>query len=50
MNEHASNLFHVECRIPKKKNELLAYIKQFMESHDEKQFRKYREQITRAFL
>lgn len=50
MNEHASNLFHAECRIPEKKDELLSYIKEFMESHDEQQFRKYREQITRAFL
>ena len=50
MNEHASNLFHVECRIPEKKDELLSYIRKFMESHDETQFRKYREQITRAFL
>ena len=50
MNEHASNLFHVECRIPEKKDELLSYISKFMESHDETQFRKYREQITRAFL
>ena len=49
MNEHASNLFHVRCRIPEQKEELLAYIKQFMESHDEKQLRRYREQITRAF-
>ena len=50
MNEHASNLFHVECRIPEKKDEQLSYIRKFMESHDETQFRKYREQITHAFL
>ena len=49
MNEHASNLFHVRCRIPEQKEALLACIKQFMESHDEKALRRYREQITRAF-
>lgn len=49
MNEHASNLFHVQCRIPEQKEELLAYIRKFMEEHDEKQLRQYREYITRAF-
>lgn len=50
MNEHSSNLFHVECRIPEKKDALLAYIGKFMESYDEKQLRGYREQMVRAFL
>ena len=49
MNEHASNLFHVQCRIPEHKEELLAYIRKFMEEHDEKKLRQYREYITRAF-
>lgn len=49
MNEHASNLFHVECRIPEQKEELLAYIRKFMEKSDEKELRQYREYITRAF-
>lgn len=49
MNEHASNLFHVECRIPEQKKELLAYIRKFMEKSDEKELRQYREYITRAF-
>ena len=49
MNEHASNLFHVRCRIPAQKEELLSYIRQFMERHDEKTLRRYREQVTRAF-
>ena len=49
MNEHASNLFHVQCRIPEKKDELLAYIKQFTEESDEEKLRQYREKITRAF-
>ncbi len=49
MNEHASNLFHVQCRIPEQKEELLSYIRKFMEEHDEKQLRQYREYITRAF-
>ena len=49
MNEHASNLFHVECRIPEQKEELLAYIRKFMEENDEKKLRHYREYITRAF-
>ena len=49
MNEHASNLFHVKCRIPEAKEELLAYIRKFMEENDEKNLRQYREYITRAF-
>ena len=49
MNEHASNLFHVKCRIPEAREELLKYIKQFMENSDEKELRQYRERITRAF-
>lgn len=49
MNEHASNLFHVQCRIPEKKDELLAYIRKFTEESDEEKLRQYREMITRAF-
>lgn len=49
MNEHASNLFHVRCRLPETREELLAYIRKFMEGSDEKELRKYRERITRAF-
>ena len=49
MNEHASNLFHVQCRIPEKKDELLAYIRKFTEESDEDNLRQYREMITRAF-
>ena len=49
MNEHASNLFHVKCRIPEAKEELLKYIEQFMASKDEAELRRYRERITRAF-
>lgn len=49
MNEHASNLFHVKCRIPAAKEELLKYIEHFMEKSDEKELRQYRERITRAF-
>ena len=49
MNEHASNLFHVQCRLPEAREELLAYIRKFMEGSDEKELRKYRERITRAF-
>lgn len=49
MNEHASNLFHVKCRIPEAKDELLAYIDRFVEEHDEASLRRYREVVTRAF-
>ena len=49
MNEHASNLFHVQCRIPEAKKELLEYIRKFIEKSDEKKLRQYRVQITRAF-
>ena len=49
MNEHASNLFHVRCRIPEAKEELLSYIRKFMEESDERELRRYRERITRAF-
>lgn len=46
---HFSNLFHVQCRLPEAKEELLAYIQKFMESSDEKELRQYRERVTRAF-
>ena len=49
MNEHASNLFHVKCRIPEAKKELLKYIEQFMEDNNEKELREYRERIICAF-
>ncbi len=49
MNEHASNLFHVKCRIPEARDELLAYIDRFMAEHDESELRRYREMVTRAF-
>ena len=49
MNEHASNLFHVQCRLPESKSDLLAYIKAFMDGNDENDLRRYREMITRAF-
>ena len=49
MNEHASNLFHVQCRIPEKKDELLSYIRKFIDESDEKRMRQYRERITHAF-
>lgn len=40
MNEHASNLFHVKCRLPEAKGDLLAYIKQYMENSDEAYLRR----------
>ena len=49
MNEHASNLFDVQCQIPEQKEELLSYIRKFIQEHDEKGVRQYREYITRAF-
>ncbi len=49
MNEHASNLFLVQCRLPEDKGKLLDYIRKFMESNDEEELRRYRERITRAF-
>lgn len=49
MNEHASNLFHVQCRIPENKDELMDYIDRLLESKDEKELRRYREYVTRAF-
>ena len=49
MNEHASNLFHVKCRIPEEKEALLAYIRKFADGSDEKDLCRYREMITRAF-
>ncbi len=49
MNEHASNLFHVKCRLPEAKDELIAYIDRFMAKHGEAELRRYREMITRAF-
>ena len=49
MNEHASNLFHVKCRLPEAKEELLAYIRKFMDESDEIKLRQYREMVTRAF-
>ncbi len=49
MNEHASNLFHVQCRLPEAKEELLLYIKKFMAAKTEKDLRNYRKMVTRAF-
>ena len=49
MNEHASNLFHVQCRIPHAKDQLLAYIDDFIERSSEGELRGYREAVTRAF-
>ena len=49
MNEHASNTFHVQCRLPEAKDELLAHIEGFMERRDEAELRRYREMVTRAF-
>lgn len=49
MNEHVSNLFHVQCKLPDAKTELLDYIKNFMDNAEEKNLRSYREMITRAF-
>lgn len=49
MNEHASNLFHVQCRIPEQKEELLSYIRKFTEESDEKKLRQYRERVRQVF-
>ena len=49
MNEHASNLFHVQCRIPHAKYQLLAYIDDFIERSSKGELRGYREAVTRAF-
>ena len=49
MSEHASNLFHVRCRIPEARDELLARIDRLMEERDEAELRRYREMVTRAF-
>ena len=50
MNEHDSNLFHVQCRIPYTKDELLKYIDDFIGRSTEAELRGYREAVTRAFL
>ena len=49
MNEHASNTFHVQCRLPESKGKLLAYIESLIESKDESELRQYRKMVTRAF-
>jgi len=49
MNEHASNTFHVQCRLPEAKDELLAHIEGLMERRDEAELRRYRVMVTRAF-
>ena len=49
MNEHASNLFHMQCRIPYAKDELLSYIDDFIGRSTEGELRGYREAVTRAF-
>ena len=49
MNEHASNTFHVQCRLPEAKKELLTYIEELMDSEDETGLRRYREMVTQAF-
>ena len=49
MNEHASNLFHVQCRLPESKDRLLAFIRNLIDGSDEKRMREYRERITQVF-
>lgn len=49
MTEHASNLFHVECRLPDDKDELIAYIQKLADDKDEKDLRSYREMMAGAF-
>jgi len=49
MNEHASNTFHVQCRLPEAKEKLLAYIESLIANRDEVELRQYREMVTRAF-
>ncbi len=49
MNEHASNIFHVQCRLPGDKEELLRYIEKLMKTKEERELREYREMITQAF-
>ena len=45
----ATLLFHVQCRIPHAKDELLAYIDDFIRDSTEAELRGYREAVTRAF-
>lgn len=49
MNEHASNIFHVQCELPRDKDELLTHIEKVMNSKSEAEFRQYREMVIRAF-
>ena len=49
MNEHASNTFHVQCRLPEAKDELLECIEGLMDHRDEADLRRYREMVNRAF-
>ncbi|MBQ9221878.1 MAG: radical SAM protein [Succinivibrio dextrinosolvens] len=49
MNEHASNLFHVECWLPESKDKLLSYIREFMDKNNEQSLRHYRETVSKVF-
>ncbi len=41
--------FHVQCRLPEAKDELLEYIEGLMEHRDETDLRCCREMVIRAF-
>ncbi len=49
MNEHASNLFHVQCRLPDDKEKLLSYVDSLIAGADEGKMRHYREMMTQVF-
>lgn len=49
MNEHASNLFHVECRFPEDKDKLVSYIQELIDEVDADKMAQYRQYIRRAF-
>ena len=47
--DNQRNMKYKKCRIPEQKEELLEYIGKIMEESDEKELRRYRKRITRAF-
>jgi len=49
MNEHASNVFHVQCNLPEGKDAVIDYIQKIIDTKDESVLRDYRDYITQVF-
>ena len=49
MNEHASNVFHIACELPRQRDEAIEYIQRVIDKADEAEMRTYRENAAKIF-